>query len=61
VLIGEGLDMHIPRPYIYFAMAFSAIVEVLNLMAKRQRRLHRKQREGEASRLANPDETQGAP
>ena len=61
VLIGEGLDMHIPRPYIYFAMAFSAIVEVLNLMAKRQRRLHRKQREGEASRLANADGTEGTP
>jgi predicted tellurium resistance membrane protein TerC len=48
VLIGEGFDVHIPRPYIYFAMAFSAVVEGLNLLAKRQRRLYRKQREGEA-------------
>jgi len=54
MLIGEGIDVHIGRGYIYFAMAFSAIVEVLNLLAKRQRRLHRKQREGEASRIS-PD------
>ncbi|MEG6584879.1 TerC family protein [Dendrosporobacter sp. 1207_IL3150] len=31
VLIGDGLDMHIPKGYIYFAMAFSVIVEMLNL------------------------------
>jgi predicted tellurium resistance membrane protein TerC len=30
-LIGEGLGMHIPRGYIYFAMAFSVAVEMLNL------------------------------
>jgi predicted tellurium resistance membrane protein TerC len=30
-LIGEGFDMHIPRGYIYFAMAFSFIVEMLNI------------------------------
>lgn len=30
-LIGDGLDMHIPKGYIYFAMAFSVIVELLNL------------------------------
>jgi predicted tellurium resistance membrane protein TerC len=30
-LVGEGLDMHIPKGYIYFAMAFSFFVEVLNL------------------------------
>src|SRR4051812_11837426 len=53
MLIGEGIDVHIGRGYIYFAMAFSAIVEVLNLLAKRQRRLHRKQREGEASRVSS--------
>jgi predicted tellurium resistance membrane protein TerC len=49
VLIGEGFDIHIPRAYIYFAMGFSAIVEVLNLAAKRQRRIYRKQREGDRS------------
>lgn len=30
-LIGEGLEMHIPKGYIYFAMAFSVGVEMLNL------------------------------
>ena len=45
VLIGEGLDIHIPRGYIYFAMAFSAVVETLNLLAKRERRRHKRERE----------------
>ncbi len=31
VLIGEGLDMHVPKGYIYFAMAFSVAVEAINL------------------------------
>ena len=30
-LIGEGWDLHIPKGYIYFAMAFSIAVEMLNL------------------------------
>ena len=30
-LIGEGWDLHIPKGYIYFAMAFSVGVEMLNL------------------------------
>ena len=50
MLIGEGLDVHITRAYLYFAMAFSAIVEVLNLVAKKQRQLHRRQREGDRPR-----------
>ncbi len=29
-LIGEGFEMHIPKGYIYFAMAFSFLVEMLN-------------------------------
>jgi len=28
-LIGDGLGMHIPKGYIYFAMAFSVLVEML--------------------------------
>lgn len=31
VLVAEGLHVHIPRGYIYFAMGFSLLVEVLNL------------------------------
>jgi predicted tellurium resistance membrane protein TerC len=30
-LIGDGFGMHIPKGYIYFAMAFSVMVEMLNL------------------------------
>jgi predicted tellurium resistance membrane protein TerC len=30
-LIGEGWDLHIPKGYIYFAMAFAVAVEMLNL------------------------------
>ncbi|MFT3747536.1 MAG: TerC family protein [Agriterribacter sp.] len=32
-LIAEGLEQHIPKGYIYFAMAFSVFVEMLNLRA----------------------------
>jgi predicted tellurium resistance membrane protein TerC len=34
-LIGEGLDQHIPKGYIYFAMAFSVFVEMLNQKMKK--------------------------
>ena len=34
-LIAEGADFHIPRGYIYFAMAFSVAVEFLNLRMRR--------------------------
>lgn len=32
-LIAEGLEFHFPKGYIYFAMAFSGVVETLNLIA----------------------------
>ena len=35
-LIGEGLDQHIPKGYIYFAMAFSVFVEMINLRVRRK-------------------------
>ena len=37
-LIADGLHFHIPRAYLYFAIAFSAAVEALNLTAGRRRR-----------------------
>jgi len=40
-LICDGLGIHIARGYLYFAMAFSAAVESLNLLARRRRRQHR--------------------
>ncbi len=39
-LMGEGLDFHTPKGYIYFAMAFSFGVEMLNIRAKRKRADH---------------------
>lgn len=33
-LVGEGFDMHIPKGYIYFAIAFSVIVEMLNVRVR---------------------------
>ncbi len=37
-LIADGMHFHIPRGYIYFAMAFAAAVEVVNVIASRNRR-----------------------
>ena len=37
-LVADGMHFHIPRGYIYFAMAFAAAVEVVNVMAMRRRR-----------------------
>jgi predicted tellurium resistance membrane protein TerC len=34
-LIAEGFDQHIPKGYIYFAMAFSVLVEVLNMKLRK--------------------------
>jgi predicted tellurium resistance membrane protein TerC len=34
-LIAEGLDQHISKGYIYFAMAFSVLVEILNMRLRR--------------------------
>ena len=36
-LLCDGIDVHIARGYLYFAMAFSAAVEALNLLAQRRR------------------------
>jgi predicted tellurium resistance membrane protein TerC len=34
-LIADGLDLHIPKGYIYFAMAFSVLVEMINLRVRK--------------------------
>jgi predicted tellurium resistance membrane protein TerC len=36
-LVADGMHFHIPRGYIYFAMAFAAAVEVVNVVALRRR------------------------
>ena len=33
-LVGEGLGMHVPKGYVYFAMAFSLCVELINIYAR---------------------------
>jgi predicted tellurium resistance membrane protein TerC len=38
VLVADGLGQHVPKGYIYFSMAFSLGVELLNIRYKRQRR-----------------------
>ena len=36
-LVADGIGFHIPRGYIYAAMGFSALVELLNVVAGRNR------------------------
>ncbi|SKA35165.1 TerC family protein [Consotaella salsifontis] len=36
-LIADGFGFHVPKGYIYAAMAFSAFVEILNMLARRRR------------------------
>ena len=43
-LVADGFDFHIPRGYIYFAMAFAGSVEVFNVLASRNRRGSKKSR-----------------
>jgi predicted tellurium resistance membrane protein TerC len=35
-LIAEGLGLHVPKGYIYFAMAFSVGVELLNMKVRKK-------------------------
>jgi predicted tellurium resistance membrane protein TerC len=37
-LMAEGTGLHVPKGYIYAAMAFSALIEGLNMLARRRRR-----------------------
>ena len=37
-LVADGFEFHIPRGYIYTAMAFAALVEAANILAARRRR-----------------------
>jgi len=52
MLIGESLDVRVPRAYVYFGMAFSATVEALNLWAKRERGRRYKRRESDRAKDA---------
>jgi predicted tellurium resistance membrane protein TerC len=48
-LIADGFGAHVPKGYIYAAMGFSALIEGLNMLARRARR-----RRSEASRKKQP-------
>ena len=37
VLIAEGFGVHVPKGYVYTAMAFSALVEAMNILARKRR------------------------
>ena len=39
-LIAEGFGVHVPKGYVYFAVAFSVAVELLNLRMRRRRHTH---------------------
>ena len=41
-LVADGFEVHIPRGYIYFAMAFAGAVEAFNILARRKRRRRRR-------------------
>ncbi|MDP1907744.1 MAG: TerC family protein [Hyphomicrobium sp.] len=51
-LTAEGFDVHVPKGYIYFAMAFSVAVEMLNIRMRKARiepvRLHKRLRDTDA-------------
>ncbi|MBK7532451.1 TerC family protein [Piscinibacter sp.] len=54
VLIAEGFDHRVPKGYVYFAMAFSVAVEMLNIHARKKRKakpveLHSPYREADAA------------
>lgn len=47
-LVGEGFDMHIPKAYIYFAIAYALVVEMINIRLRRKTapvELHKRMRE----------------
>jgi predicted tellurium resistance membrane protein TerC len=46
-LVADGFEFHIPRGYIYFAMAFAGLVETFNVLVRRNRRARRDRRAGQ--------------
>lgn len=58
MLILEGMGKHVEKGYIYFAMAFSLVVELINMSLRNREPVHLKQtyvlREDAADRIAEP-------
>lgn len=59
-LVADGLDVHIPKGYIYFAMAFSILVEVLNMRVRRARAKPVHLRVAQFSDLVAPEHVKAA-
>ncbi len=59
MLVGEAAGQHISRGYLYFAMAFSLLVEALNLRAARHHRIAATEREARRARAATASGTDG--
>jgi predicted tellurium resistance membrane protein TerC len=57
VLIAQGFDHEVPKGYIYFAMAFSVCVEMLNIRMRRAmgRPVHLRARYGRGAQERTPD------
>jgi predicted tellurium resistance membrane protein TerC len=54
VLVAEGLGFHVPKGFVYTAMAFAAGVEGLNLLAKRAIRRRRRASQPAAASTPSP-------
>ena len=51
-LVADGMHFHIPREYLYFAIVFSVLVEVLNLAASKRAAARRAKRKQQAAEKA---------
>ncbi|MEM7192180.1 MAG: TerC family protein [Pseudomonadota bacterium] len=54
-LVADAFHFHIPRGYIYFAMAFSAGVEFINVLAGKKRRKNQSAHEAASGDKSGPD------
>lgn len=54
VLVAEGFEVHVPKGFVYAAMAFSVAVEVLNLMARRAMHRRQQRRPGQEAGEVSP-------
>ena len=50
-LIADGMGYHVPKGYIYAAMGFSALVEGLNMLARRRKKARSKRALASSTRL----------
>src|SRR3546814_7242869 len=53
-LVADALHFHVPRGYLYFAIAFSLMVETLNLVATRRRKRAAEQEGAESLSFRSP-------